>query len=272
MISATIIADSISPAGIRLTTAEVTYPTWLLPQLNTHRMLSRSSGSSRAIPIHKLIERVESDPAIPIYWGKNQAGMKAAAEIHSDDKAMAERVWLAAMRDAVRHARTLSDLNLHKQTANRLLAPFSHTSTIITATDWQHFFNLRRNPDSQPEMRDLADHIYIARSCSKPVRLRAGEWHLPYIDASEMEARLLYWDKVKKISVSRCARVSYNNHNGTRDIDKDLALHDKLLESGHMSPFEHVATPIADDEKWMGGNLIGWQQYRKFFSQEYTPG
>lgn len=56
--AAKILADSISLAGVRLTTMEVTFPRIVLAEFNTHRMLSRNSASSRTIPVEKMIWRV----------------------------------------------------------------------------------------------------------------------------------------------------------------------------------------------------------------------
>ena len=81
------------------------------------------------------------------------------------------------------------------------------------------------------------------------------------------------WAKWAKISVARCGRVSYLTHDGRRDLGEDLALHDKLLSAGHMSPLEHAARPIEtadvkhrsvyfkDGSSWCG-NFRGWMQHR----------
>lgn len=74
---AKVLADSVSPAGVRLTTLEVTFPRFILAEVNTHRMLSRSSASSRAIPIEKRIKAVEEDPFVPEAFGRNRKGMQA---------------------------------------------------------------------------------------------------------------------------------------------------------------------------------------------------
>jgi hypothetical protein len=50
------------------------------------------------------------------------------------------------MRAAVIHARGLLRLGIHKQVANRLLEPFAHMSTLVTATEWGNFFALRAHP------------------------------------------------------------------------------------------------------------------------------
>jgi hypothetical protein len=65
----------------------------------------------------------------------------------------------------------------------------------------------------------------------------------------------------RKVSAARCARVSYLTHDGKRDIEADLTLYDRLVEGGHWSPLEHVATP---NRYGMGslGNFHGWEQLR----------
>lgn len=53
------------------------------------------------------------------------------------------------------------------------------------------------------------------------------------------------------ISTARCARVSYTvvgEEGKEPNYDNDLKLHDKLLESGHFSPFEHCARVMTDEE------------------------
>ena len=69
-ISAKIVADSVSPQGDRLTSLLITFPRILLSEINTHRMLSKNTSSSRAIPFKKMVEAIESNPFIPIAWQK----------------------------------------------------------------------------------------------------------------------------------------------------------------------------------------------------------
>src|ERR1700752_2852978 len=66
MFSVKILADSISRAN-RLTTFELTFPRFILAEVNTHRMLSRNSASSRAIPTEKIIDRLIEEPFIPTF-------------------------------------------------------------------------------------------------------------------------------------------------------------------------------------------------------------
>ena len=96
-----------------------------------------------------------------------------------------------------------------------------------------------------------------------------GRWHLPLIQDDE---RSLPDEELCKLSVARCARVSYLTHDGKRDHERDLDLYERLLgggANGHWSPFEHVATPAADPQQH-SANFVGWEQYRKRFPQEHA--
>ena len=263
---AEIILDSISPAGKRLTTMELTYPRFIHAEFMTHRMFSRNAASSRAIPTRKMIKMVEDNPATPIYWGKNKRGMAATEEI--DDPESAKSIWLDARTCAVEYAKFLYKEGVHKQIVNRLLEPWKYMTVICTATEWSNFFALRRHKDAQPEIHRLADMMFEAQEKSIPT---TRQWHLPYVMENDLPKNAsLNWEMWRKISVARCARVSYLTHDGKRDIEKDLTLFDRLMTGsghGHWSPFEHVAKAIRD-KRTRSGNFIGWMQYRKLFKGE----
>lgn len=270
--SARVLLDSISPAGIRLTTMEVRYPRFIHSELLTHRVFSRNSGSSRALPIRKMIDAVREEPAMPLWWGRNQPGMQAREQIGEEARALAEAEWRRALDDALAHAEKLasSEINLHKQLVNRILEPFAWITVIVTATEWANFFTQRTHEDAQPEIKRIADLMLEAYRASEPRTLGPGEWHTPLIQPDE-EASLPVEERLK-ISVARSARVSYLSHAGARDISKDIELYEKLVgggANGHWSPFEHVATPLASASEW-SGNFRGWEQYRKRFPQEHA--
>ncbi|MBV9232475.1 MAG: FAD-dependent thymidylate synthase [Candidatus Eremiobacteraeota bacterium] len=218
---------------------------------------SRNSASSRAVPTTKLIERVEREPALPLEWGRNKAGMSASDVLSDGEAAAAMRVWLSARDDAVRHARRLLDLKVHKQELNRILEPFLWHTVIVTATEWQNFFELRSAANAQPEIRAAAIAMREAMASSRPRGVRHGEWHTPLLQPDEAELAL---EDRKRISAARCARVSYLTHDGKRELEKDLQLCDRLREDRHLSPFEHVATPAADEH--CHANFRGWIQMR----------
>ena len=270
--SARVLLDSVSPAGIRLTTMEVRYPRFIHSELMTHRTLSKNSASSRAVPIKKMIEAVRSDPAMPLWWGQNQSGMQAQHEVPGEVRALAEAEWRLALEDALRHAERLasSEINLHKQLVNRILEPFAWITVIVTGTEWSNFFTQRTHEDAQPELQHLAKMMLQEYRASEPRALATGEWHTPLILPDE-EASLPLETRLK-ISVARAARVSYLSHAGSRDHAKDIELYERLVgggSNGHWSPFEHVATPLPSGAGW-SGNFRGWEQYRKRFPQEHA--
>ena len=277
---ARVVLDSISEAGDRLTTIEATFPRIVLAEFNTHRVFSRNSASSRAIPILKQLTRLEEDPYIPTYWGKNQSGMQAREELEGEARAQAIEVWMEAAEDAMRHAKRLLDLDVHKQITNRLLEPFMWHTVIVTATEWSNFFALRRDPDADPAIQGIANMMYDAMQASTPQLLKKGEWHLPLIQPDELEWATANLELAKKVSTGRCARTSYLTHNGSRDHDADIELYERLVSNGHMSPPEHVATPHYEEpsmndfgepsgyESLWSGNFRGWKQFRKTLPNE----
>jgi thymidylate synthase ThyX len=264
MISATILADSITQAGHRLTTLEVTFHRFILAELNTHRVFSRNSASSRAIPTNKRIESLIADPAFPVEFGINQPGMSASDVLEGQEHDAALECWIEAMDNAITTTRKLADLGVHKQVTNRLLEPFQWHTAIISATEWDNFFDQRVSEFAQPEMHLLALAIQRAYTDSKPDLVQEGDWHLPFITSEELIE--LPVETLLKVSVARCARVSYLNHNGQKSIDDDIKLHDKLVIGNHHSPFEHVATPSDGNYSTLGlpkiGNFTGWMQLR----------
>jgi len=248
---------------------EVRYPRFIHAEMMTHRVFSRNAQSSRALPIKKMIAAVRDEPAMPIYWGKNQAGMSARREIDESARVRAESEWRRALASARETAELLSDseIDLHKQLVNRILEPFAWITVIITGSEWSNFFTQRCHPDAQPEIKHLADMMLRAFRSSTPQQVAFGEWHLPLIQDDE---RTLDLTLQKKLSVARCARVSYLTHGGSRDHEKDLELFERLIgggANGHWSPFEHVATPLDSPSEW-SANFRGWKSFRKFFPQE----
>lgn len=295
--SAVIVTDSVSPDGIRLTTFQLRYWRSIHSELMTHRDFSRNAGSSRARPSKAIIEQVRTNPWGPIHWGLNQPGMQARQEAKGTLLEKAKLQWRAAAVAAADHAESLRKAGFHKQIVNRLLEPFTYIDVLVTATDYANWFALRDHPDAQPEIQELAKLMRVEYGVNFPKLLKPGEWHLPYITDEDWEVAERYYQSslntrnkpsyeekleiVRKISVARCARVSYRAFDGTiSPIEKDLGRHDELLASQpmHASPAEHQATPDSKDEhgNWrnnaLHGNFRGWIQYRKTLPNEYVEG
>ncbi|AMO44127.1 thymidylate synthase [Ruegeria phage vB_RpoS-V10] len=307
-IEAKIIADSTGHKSKRLITFQLRYPRFIHAELMTHRQFSRNASSSRAIPVERMIADIIDDTAMPIHWGKNQPGMQAHEENDAmvilqdgDYHATAEQAWRFAMGKAVEVAEAFNAAGFHKQVVNRILEPFMHISVVVTSSNFDNFYWLRRHKDAQPEIKALADAMWVAQQASTPKLLDAGQWHLPYVTEDDYMAlrtmdddilraagisysdpEMGEIDAMRRISVARCARVSYLTHDGKKpSIANDFALYDRLVGSVplHASPTEHQATP--DEQVWsehdiaiwehpyLSGNLDdGWIQYRKTLQDE----
>ena len=167
-ISAEVIADSINTHGDRITTFLLTYPRFIHAELMTHRVFSRNSASSRAIPFEKMLKMVEEDPFIPIAWQKDHKGMQGTEYFKGSCKEEfsnipgfykeyynradnsyklstkeLEEEWLVASHNAIASAKILNDFGVTKQLCNRLLEPFMWHTVIVTSTEYDNFFELR---------------------------------------------------------------------------------------------------------------------------------
>jgi len=288
--SAKIILDSVGPTGTRLVTAELIFPRKVLAEANTHRALSKNSASSRAVPLKKTLQMVRDNPYIPSHWGKNQRGMQAFKEVLPEKAMEAEKEWLKARDFALQQAEKLADLKIHKQVANRILEPFMWHTVLISGTEWSNFLHLRNHEDADPDIRKPAALLEEALKQSEPSALQIGEWHMPLMNIgieNEIEKIMEEYPNDPqaplKISIARCARVSYLSHDGKRDFSKDMELFDRL-DLKHLSPFEHVATPFdpnniehcnvgmyrlnKHEDVWFG-NFKNWVQYRKLVPFEW---
>jgi thymidylate synthase ThyX len=274
-INAKMIEDSISNRS-RISTLEISFPKVLLAEFNTHRMFTRSFSSSRAIPVDKLVQQ---DTFHPLFWGINKPGMSASLEeLNIDDKNEAIEIWENTINFCRNSSLRLAELGLHKQWANRCNDWYTMVTGIVTATDFDNFFNLRIHPDAQPEICELATKMKEAMDKSYPTVIwnidiksdSQNYWHLPYVTKAE---RLNYpVETLLKISTARCARVSYNNHDGTNpSVENDIKLHDRLVGSIpiHASPSEHQATPGFDSTLYYR-NFKGWVQYRDIVEQKLS--
>lgn len=285
--TAKIIADSYSAInGKRITTFELQYPRFIHSELMTHRLFSRNAMSSRAVPIEKMIAQVENDPATPVHWGKNQSGMQAKEELSGYELDVVQALWKDAANEVAYNAKQMSKQGAHKQIVNRILEPFQLMKTVLTATEFDNFFWLRKHEDAQPEIKELAERMYEQLECNKllTVELDAGDWHTPYYEAGYwLQGSKDFLDDALAISSSCCAQVSYRLLDDS--IEKARKVYQRLVESTpvHASPFEHQATPIEFDganttngfvweegvtsidrngDFW-SGNFKSWIQYRQ---------
>jgi len=233
----------------------------------THRMFARNTASSRAIPIGKMRRRIRESPVIPIKWGKNQKGMQGGDELVGWRRWAAQKVVQTGLYCGLAQSWALDKLGCHKQIANRYTEPWMWITAIATGngTAFENFFKLRCHPDAEPHIAKIAYMLRDEYDASTPNPLAWGEWHLPLTGFEGDE--LLTQSDLVKVCVGRCARISYLTHDGRRDVSKDIGLHDRLVKSGHWSPFEHAAQAM---EISTTGGCLGptWHMYRKEFKHE----
>lgn len=275
MIEVKILADSTNLSRNRITSWLLKYPRFIHSEFMTHRVFSRNAASSRAIPFSKMIAAIQEEPALPEFWAAEHKGMKATESLQDEDLAAVRFEWGNAQGRAVDMAKILSNMALAKSLCNRLIEPYSHITVLATATDHRNFFALRAHPDAMPEFQVLAYRMLDAYIKSEPTQKSWGQWHVPIFDGTvKMEIDDL--DSALKVATARCARLSYLAQDGNHDPAKDIALHDRLLASGHLSPFEHCAQASQFDGpfnyQWSNFDVCGqaseWRQYRKQFAEE----
>ena len=278
-ISAKVITDS-THNGSRLTSKEVTFPRFILPEFNTHCRISKNSASSRAIPVWKGLVKIVESPFIPSKFGKNRPGMQSSESISNENMEIARNTWLVGrdvsllqayalaggrdqiMKDSKENPRAYDvcylieelgkeypdvmkkiknlSVGVHKQHANRVLEPYAWHTVVLTGTHFRNFYALRASKDAQPEIKELAIQMARAHMESLPKELDYGEWHLPFITE---EDRNEVTDEIQlaRISSARCARTSYLTHDGIRALSEDLDMAGGLQGNGHTSPFQHPA-------------------------------
>ena len=257
MYAAKIIAHSIcGNTQKEIITWELVYPRMIHAEVMTHRLFSRNAASSRAIPIQKVIDMVDQNPAMPFHWGKNQPGMQAKEEFTGEELEIAQGLWSVAAGEALVVAKQMAELGLHKQVVNRMLEPFQWMKVVLTTTEQANFFWLRDHEDADPTLAHIARMMVEEYEKSVPVLLMPGDWHVPYFGktghwfAGNSNGGHSLQDALN-ISMSCCAQVSY------RTLDDTLEKAQKVVERlnlgidaekpVHASPSEHQATPMKQE-------------------------
>lgn len=274
MINAKIVADSINPNGARLTSWELDYPLFIHAELMTHREFSRNASSARAIPFDTYLSSIETNPAFTVKPAGHQKGMQVGEDLSLEEIRELQEESLHLLQLASNSASYAHDiLGVHKSIVNRWLLPWAHIKVLVTCQNHDNFFSLRAHSDAEPNFQVLAFKMLQAYLTHEPHRMQWGDWHLPF-ENNATDYGLTIEEK-KKLSVARACWVSYNKPGKeVTSFSNAFHRHDSAADSGHWSPFEHVAqaTPgwyKASNFDRFDAPLCGWKQYRKDFLEEY---
>lgn len=279
-ITATVICDSITESGNRLTTFEIEYWRGILAELNTHRMLSKNSASSRAIPFEKMQQQLTGRP---VRFGAANKGMQDNGKHDAfvegrlvdvgaygavKEALHPEEAWEKAKQDAIFWSKAFYKAGYAKQVYNRGLETYQMMKTVISGTEWDNLFWLRNHGAADPSFEELARCMQRARDESTPQLLKAGEYHLPYVDSyweqvfyrdgthnlqvfyigdilsSSKQIEILYLEDAIKVSCARCCAVSFRNTD--YGLEQSKRVYERLISDSkiHGSALEHCATPM----------------------------
>jgi len=259
-----IVKDSISEAGVRITTFHLRYWRAIHSELMTHRVFSRNARSSRAVPVATLLSE---DKFIP-QFGLNKPGMQSTETPSPELQAKWEKEWNELSDITREYVKAWGEEGMHKQHANRPLEWFGWIDVLVTSTYWDNFYGLRIDSYAQPEFEELATLMRAEQKGSHPQLLKPGQWHLPYI--TEDDFNLYQLEQLQKLSTARCARLSYRPFDGQDSYEAEMSRYERLVVSQpvHASPAEHQATPLTQGQEGNTGNFHGWVQYRKLLDDE----
>ena len=216
-IQAVIVADSIDPRGNRITSFLLTVPQIVVKELLRHRMFSFSSSSMRAIPFNKVLQDTKENMFVPIAFQSHHSGMQGTSYLTGKEAEDAKTQWVQSGLKACEEAEKLYNLGVTKQMCSRIIEPFGYAKILVTATEWENFFELRcpkfdylgqklyksrkdaiketnaslpyddwyswqKMNKSQAEIhiQALAESMWDALNESTPKELKAGEWYIPF--------------------------------------------------------------------------------------------
>lgn len=187
-------------------TFEARMPRMILPQFNTHRNLSKSASSARAIPGRRY--RTALTGYIPMEFPKNGKGMKPKEVLQGFQELATRVLWHTLYYITCAFHQMFIWLGLHKEIANRILDAFAWVQVIVTTTYMQNFYSLRAHPDAQFQIRDLA---YKIQKEVKRKRSVVRHIHLPLINLDDINEVLSHED-FKKLSLKYKLAVTNRVH------------------------------------------------------------
>jgi hypothetical protein len=249
-----------------LVTLDVLLPGWVQREVLTHKRISRSFVSARAMGTMRAVSLGFYMPSVFYTQGEGMT----ASDVPVVDQDVARESWRRLCQAGADTADLLSSLGACKEQANRMIPDAKMMRGLLTATEdgWTKFFALRVNRGADRAMIEFATMV---RDAVAGAAWRESDLHIPY----DVEVDAMGWtdysmDDRMRISGARSARMSYARP-GKGKTDEALAA--TLMGDGHWSAFEHSAVwcphplpsaicskpaDVVDTE----GHIVGWSNYR----------
>lgn len=282
--------------------------------------LSCNANSSRAIPIEKQLLFSSERPYSPI-WTEKQKGMQG--KIINDNVPIysSNIVWNVAYKSMCNYVEVLNGFDIHKQDVSLLLNPFTWTTCVITGDKkaWENWFNLRcpnynlhgkryyskkecveafgtsdinfneiNISMTYPAIQVIAEKLYNLWTYNSPEYLDVNQWHIAYV--KDIDTNLPTKDKLY-ISMSKCAMISFDNHDKEESLESHINRAKRLIRDKHDSTMEHQyqvpskqellshdfmegykSLQFNDDIEYHIGkyvsNVKGWKQLRKIVEND----
>ena len=245
-----------------ITTLLLEYPRTIHAELLTHRVFSKNSASTRAVPTKTAIDNANRNPA-QYLWTRNQPGMQGEIITDAATLAKAELLYNSGLENISAIVALLGlpeeegGLNIHKQHACRLLEPFTNMRTLLTSTEWTNFDWLRIDKAAFPEFEALAKEMEYARKHMEYMELNAGEYHIPFVERARTRNGKLHYahpdyemlslEEAINLSLSLNAQTSFRKNDASEE--KTTKVINQLFGDTkvHASPSEHIATPFSSN-------------------------
>jgi hypothetical protein len=265
----------------------------ILAELNTHCMLCKNAESSRAVPVRNRVDRIiRGDYYIPIKWQSNVGGMVGGEELNAhvqlngtSIQVTKEKAWREYACEAAIAALSFDQAGYAKQIAGRMLEPFITVKGVISGTEWDNFWHLRRDKHADPAIKELADCMWKAKTLVEEEMtfefLQPGEWHTPYVfHTRDCSGRLLYLreefnpkryskiypfqtlslDEALKTSSVACGQVSFRKLDTSEETVERIWERLMCGEAVHASVTQHQGSPMESysyTRDW-GSDAMNW--------------
>lgn len=214
-------------------TFELVFPRIILPEFNTHRVFSRNSASSRAIPFWKMLKKVKEQPFVPIAFQKQHRGMQGTEYNDPDEKVSSkqfrkEYAELFKKADLFPDSTTYFELSIKEKVLN-----YSNT---VSESGFKHQFDEYDNIVATRHewflaLRDVVCEMAVFLHSFGVTKQIANRILEPF----SYHKVILTTDKLNNFFNQRCPRYGYGSEEGLYETYSKV---EYIQEIGGLKPFE----------------------------------